>query len=99
MKTTKSALAAVALSVAMLFSACSTPVEKVEFSHGKVEGTVYSNDMVSMRISERDGHIFPMKILLLRRVSPIFQRNRQTRLSQIRVLFTICMLPTPTMKT
>ncbi len=46
MKTTKSALAAVALSVAMLFSACSTPVEKVEFSHGKVEGTVYSNDMV-----------------------------------------------------
>ena len=55
MKTTKSALAAGALSVAMLFSACSTPVEKVEFSHGKVEGTVYSNDMVSINADFGEG--------------------------------------------
>lgn len=37
------------------FSACSTPVEKVEFSHGKVEGTVYSNDMVSINADFGEG--------------------------------------------
>ncbi len=55
MKKTKSALAAAALSVVMLFSACSSPVEKIDFSHGKVEGTVYTNDMISVKADFGEG--------------------------------------------
>ncbi len=55
MKNTKAALAAAALSVVMLFSACSSPVEKIDFSHGKVDGTVYTNDMVKVKADFGDG--------------------------------------------
>jgi len=58
MKNSKIAFAGVALSAIMLLSACGDSVEKVEFSHGTVSGTTYTNELIGAKADFGEGWTF-----------------------------------------
>lgn len=55
MKNLKLAFAGVALSAIMLLSACGDTVEKVDFTHGTISGTTYTNEMIGVKADFSDG--------------------------------------------
>ena len=55
MKNSKAVFAGVALSAIMIFSGCGNSVEKVEYTHGTVSGTTYTNEMIGAKADFGDG--------------------------------------------
>ena len=58
MKKTKFAVAGIAMSAVMLLTACGNAVEKVEFTHGTVSGTTYTNEVAGVKADFGDGWTF-----------------------------------------